>query len=170
MWLDIQTSSNTIQIRKKFPTRFYDFVFRFFSGFLLGSALAGVYYGIDYLGKKAIGMEIGEDFWLSVLIIVGFFSVAWANISILRSTYFVFDMGAQEIKIFQKWVFRDPSSQEIPFEHIRSIEVHSGVNPSLAVVFEDTTYNLMGHISVPALNDIIDRLTKLNPPFELKKL
>ncbi len=170
MWFEIEESSKFVNVKKRLPTRIYDFVFRFFSAFLLGSVLAGVYYGIDYWGKKSVGVEIGEDFWLSVFLIVGFFSLAWANLAIFRTTYFVFDSGASEIKIFQKWIFGGASAQEIPYEHVKSLEVHSGVNPSLTVIFDEGSYNLFGHISVPALNEIIDAIEKTTPPFALKRL
>lgn len=170
MWFEVEQSSKYVNVKKRFPTRVYDFVFRFFSSFLIGAILALVYYGIDYWGKKSVGVQIGPDFWLSVFLVVGFFAVAWANLAILRTTYFVFDKQAEEIKIFQKWVFGGASSQEIPYEHVKAIEVQSGINPSLTVVFEDGSYNLIGHISVPALNEIVDAIEKTDPPFSLKRL
>lgn len=171
MWFEVDRARNTLTVKKTLATKFYDFGFRFSNAFLVCAIFAILFYGIDYLGRLSAGVEVAGDFWFSVLILVVFFSIAWANLALFRSGYFAIDKHAQEIQILQKWIFAyHANAEEIAFEHVVAIELTQSWLPSIRVVFKDGNYTLLRHFSGTALMNIFQEIETFNLPFELRRL
>ena len=84
-------------------------------------AFGAIYFGIDWVGRTALGADVPPMFWLSVAAFAFFGGFLGFVVRMLRFRHWVIDRKGRTLSLSVRRVFADPQVDEVSFDEIDAI-------------------------------------------------